>query len=65
MGNLLLLVGFIFILSGILVNVVPQLKLPLLPGDVFVQKEGFTLYIPFTSSILLSIIITVVLRFLR
>jgi len=29
-----------------------------LPGDIYIQKEGFTLYFPIVSSILISIILT-------
>jgi len=35
-----------------------------LPGDIWVQKENFTLYFPVASLVLLSIILSLVLFFL-
>jgi hypothetical protein len=32
-----------------------------LPGDIIIQKENFTLYIPITTSILLSVLLSLVL----
>lgn len=65
MGNPLILVGILLILAGIFANIAPQTKFPLLPGDMYIQKEGFTLYVPFTSAIFVSIILALVSRFLR
>lgn len=36
-----------------------------LPGDILFQKEGFTVYIPIATSILLSIILTLLINLLR
>ena len=58
MGNPLILVGIFLILAGIFANIAPHTKFPLLPGDIYIQKEGFTLYFPIVSSILISIILT-------
>ena len=44
------------------------LKVPLigrLPGDIFIKKEGFVLYIPITSSILVGMIVSLILRIFR
>ena len=65
MGNPLILARIILILAGMFANMVPGFKVPLLPGDIFIEKEGFTIYIPIVSSILLSIILTVVFRLIR
>ncbi len=65
MGNPLILIGIILILAGIFANIVPGMKIPLLPGDIYIQKEGFTFYFPIVSSILLSIILTIVFRLIR
>lgn len=65
MGNPLILVGILLIAAGIFANIAPEVKLPLLPGDIYVQKEGFTIYIPIVSSILVSIILTLVVRLFR
>lgn len=65
MGNPLILLGIILIAAGIFANMRPDIHLPLLPGDILIQKEGFTFYFPWVSSILLSIAITVIFRLIR
>jgi hypothetical protein len=36
--------------------------LPRLPGDIYVQRKGFTLYIPIVGSLLLSLLLTILLN---
>ena len=36
-----------------------------LPGDIRIEKENFSFYFPLTTMILLSIIVSVLLRLLR
>jgi len=38
--------------------------LPRLPGDIYLQRKGFTLYIPITTGLLLSILATLLLNLL-
>ncbi len=65
MGNPLILLGIILILAGIFANIAPGAKIPLLPGDIYIQKEGFTIYVPWVSSILLSIVLTFIFNLFR
>ena len=65
MGSPLILLGIILILAGIFANTMPHIKIPLLPGDILVQKQGFTFYFPIVSSIILSIILTFIFRLMR
>lgn len=60
LGIMMVLVGFIVILAS-------RLKIPLgrLPGDIFMQKGKFTLYFPLATSIIVSIILTLFLRFFK
>jgi hypothetical protein len=58
MGNTLIFLGLLLVAAGLLVTFMPHLKVPLLPGDILIKKEGFTLYIPIVSSILLSLLLT-------
>jgi len=57
-GNLFLFLGGIFILLGLIFNIFP--KIPLLPGDIFIKKEGFNFYFPITTSIILSLILSLI-----
>jgi hypothetical protein len=62
-GKLLLVVGGILALLGGLLWLIS--KVPLLghlPGDVRIEKPGFTCLIPLASSIILSIVLSIVLN---
>ena len=39
----------------------PQLRIGQLPGDIAVERPGFSLYIPITTMILLSILLTLIM----
>jgi hypothetical protein len=58
-GILLVVVGVIFFFGG---------KLPWLgrlPGDLMIERGGYTYYFPLTTCILISVIISLVLYFFR
>ena len=57
-GAILLLVGGLMVLAG------KSGWIGRLPGDIRIQREGFTLYFPLATSILLSVILTLILNFL-
>lgn len=52
-----------FLLIGLFFNLYPNL--PRLPGDIYIDKPGIKVYIPLTSALVLSIIISILLNFLR
>ena len=54
LGALLALLGGLFLLA----DRFPWLRLGRLPGDVAVEKDGFRLYLPIATSILLSLALT-------
>ena len=62
LGRILVLVGVGILLLGILL--VAADRLPLLgrlPGDITVRGDGWTVYAPLATSIVLSVLLTVVL----
>lgn len=63
MGQLLVVVGLIVAAFGALI----WLGVPLgrLPGDFVIRREGFTIYLPITTSILVSLVLTVLGMLLR
>jgi hypothetical protein len=63
MGQFLIVVGLLIAAVGVLV----WLGVPLgrLPGDIVWRRGGFTFYLPITTSILISVVLTVVAMFLR
>ncbi len=64
-GRVLILLGVILIAAGLLVNFLPNLRPPLLPGDIFIQRGNFTFYFPIVTSILISILLTIIVNFFK
>ena len=62
MGKILIIAGIVLVIVGILIQLSPRLPLfGRLPGDIVVDRGNFKMFIPITTSILLSIIISVIL----
>lgn len=63
LGKLLIGMGAALILIGGLVWLFSKVEfLGRLPGDIRIERPGFTCLIPLASSILLSILLTIVLN---
>jgi hypothetical protein len=63
MGKLLIAAGLVIAAIGVLVTVgVPFGRLP---GDVVVRRGSFTFYFPIVTSIVLSLLLTLLLGWLR
>jgi len=65
LGRFFVIVGIIMVCVGIFIMLVPKINLFRLPGDIYYKKNNFTLYIPLTTSILISLIITLILNLLK
>ena len=65
MARLLILLGFVLIGLGLLWGPIQRLGLGRLPGDIVIERESFRLYIPITSAILVSIVISAVAALVR
>ena len=63
MGVVLIIIGLLITAVGVLV----WLGVPLgrLPGDIVYRRNGFTFYLPITTSILVSVVLTIVAMLLR
>lgn len=62
-GRILVGVGIALILSGALIWLLSRAGfLGRLPGDIRVERDGFTCLIPVVSSIILSLLFTVLLN---
>jgi hypothetical protein len=58
-GAVLALLGGALVLVGLLGGQMPFLGR--LPGDVHIERGGWSLYVPLTTSIVLSVVLTLVL----
>lgn len=67
LGRVLIAAGIVLIVAGILVTFGARLPIRLghLPGDIRIQGKGYSFYFPFTTCLLLSVLLTLVMRLLR
>ncbi len=63
MGKVLVIAGLL--IAGIGLLMMAGIPFGRLPGDIVVRKGSGTFYFPLATSILLSIILTLLLSFLR
>ena len=61
-----ILAGFVFIIIGIGLWLAGRFDLPLgrLPGDIHIERDGFSCFIPLATSIILSLLLTLALNIL-
>jgi hypothetical protein len=58
-GKWLILVGGVAVLLGVLLLISDRIPfLGKLPGDISIKRENFQLYIPITTSLVLSLLVT-------
>jgi hypothetical protein len=64
LSRTLLLLGVIFLLASGLLYIAARFNIPFgrLPGDIHIQGENYSVYIPIASSILISILLTILLN---
>jgi hypothetical protein len=54
MQRLLIILGILLLLAGLLWPFISRLPVGRLPGDIIIERPGFRLYIPITTMILIS-----------
>lgn len=65
-GKYIIIIGLLIVVAGILISVYGRIPfLGRLPGDIHIQRDGFNLFIPITTSILLSIILSILFRLIQ
>ena len=60
LARLLMVFGFALAACGALIWLFGAF--PRLPGDIYIQRRGFTLYIPIVGSLVLSLLLTLLLN---
>jgi len=60
-GKFIVLVGLVIVGVGVVMMFFDKIPfIGKLPGDINIKKENFQLYVPITTSILLSIVISLI-----
>lgn len=63
LAKALIILGGILVAAGILLWVGGHwFNLGRLPGDVYIRREGYSVYFPLATSILVSLILTLILN---
>jgi hypothetical protein len=63
--RLLITVGLLIALVGLLWPWITRLGLGRLPGDLRIDRPGFTFYAPFTTMIIVSVVVSLIVWLLR
>jgi hypothetical protein len=58
MAKVLILAGIALVAIGLAVLVGQRFGLGRLPGDIVIERENFTLYLPITTSIVVSLLLS-------
>lgn len=61
MNRILVLIGIIILAIGLLWPVISKMPFGKLPGDIAIKREGFQLYFPITTMIIISLVLSVIL----
>ncbi len=65
MPRWLIITGVALIVLGLAWPYLGKLGLGRLPGDIRIEREGFTLYLPITTSIIVSLVLSLILWLFR
>jgi hypothetical protein len=65
MARWLITAGIVLVVLGLAWPLIAKLGLGSLPGDIKLERKGFTFYFPVTTSILVSLAITLILWIFR
>jgi len=58
MSRFLITLGVVLIAAGLLWPLLQKAGFGRLPGDIAIEREGFSLYIPLATSIVLSLVLS-------
>ena len=63
LGRLLIVAGGMLLVAGVVILLAGRIPfLGRLPGDIVIQREGFSCLIPVATSIILSLLLTLILN---
>ena len=65
MARWLIIAGVVLIALGLAWPLISKLGLGRLPGDIHIEREGFSFYFPLMTGLIISIILSLVLWFFR
>ena len=64
MRRTLIILGTVIVLIGIAWPLISRLRLGRLPGDIVVDRPGFRFFMPITTMVIVSIVLSLLMMFL-
>jgi DUF2905 family protein len=61
MSRLLIIIGIVLIAAGLMWPFIGRIGLGRLPGDIVVERPGYSLYFPLLTSLVISAVLSLVL----
>ena len=65
MARWLIILGVVLIVAGLIWPWLTKLGLGRLPGDIVIERDNFRAYIPITTSIVISVVLSLILWLLN
>jgi hypothetical protein len=65
MGRWLIIAGVVLIVVGLAWPLITKLGLGRLPGDIHVEREGYSFYFPIVTGLIISVVLSLILWFFR
>ena len=65
MGRWLIIAGVVLIVLGLVWPLLSKLGLGRLPGDIRIERDGFTFYFPIMTGLIVSVVLSLILWFFR
>lgn len=60
MSRTLIIFGLVLVAAGLLWPFLSKLGLGRLPGDIVIERENFTFYLPLATSLLISVMLSLI-----
>jgi hypothetical protein len=60
MSRTLIILGLVLLAAGIVWPFIGRLGLGRLPGDIAIERPGFSLYFPLMTSLIISVVLSVI-----
>lgn len=65
MTKLLVIIGIFFILVGVAWPWLSKLGIGHLPGDIYIERKGFSFYFPITTGVIVSVVLSLLFWIFR
>lgn len=65
MNKTIIYIGILIIIVGLLWPYISKVPLGRLPGDIAIKKEGFQMYFPITTMIVISVVLSILFWFFK